>query len=505
MRKRVVCGAAAVAAVCLAPYGRPVRSFAFHHENVLGTSVEIEVSARDAGQAAMAESAALGEIDRCAKILSAWDASSEFSRWMRTSGEPVAVSRELFDVLALFEHWRAETAGALDPAAEAVTRLWKASAAAGRVPTAEERAETVALVRQTHYRLDPAARTATRFTAVPLALNSFAKSYIAARAADAATDASGGDGVMIDIGGDIVLRGSVVKAVGIRDPRDNFDNAAPMETVWVRDRAVATSGDYKRGVEIAGRRYSHIVDPRTAEAAGAIISSTVVAPDASTAGALATAFSVMQPEESARVAAANPGTEYLLVAADGRRIASPGWGSLRAQTGPAPSPLAAYAQAAPGEAWNTAFELAIQFELARIDDRRYRRPYVAVWIEDKDRFPVRTLALWYEKPRWLPDLKSWSHSDRLRSLAEGNDITGTVSSATRPPGKYSLKWDGKDNAGKLVKSGRYTVLIEAAREHGTYQVMRSEMDFAGTPKQVTLAPNPEVASAVLDYRKTNGR
>jgi hypothetical protein len=44
-----------------------------------------------------------------------------------------------------------------------------------------------------------------------------------------------------------------------------------------------------------------------------------------------------------------------------------------------------------------------------------------------------------------------------------------VATATRPAGKYTLKWDGKDNAGKPVKPGKYTVILEAAREHGTYQ------------------------------------
>ena len=114
---------------------------------------------------------------------------------------------------------------------------------------------------------------------------------------------------------------------------------------------------------------------------------------------------------------------------------------------------------------------------------------------------MRTLALWFDKERWLPDLKQWYRDERLRALAEGNDITASVSSATRPPGKYSLKWDGKDQNGKPVKAGRYTVCIEAAREHGTYQVIRQEVDFNGKPQQFQLPGNIEVASAALDYRK----
>ncbi|MEZ5354083.1 MAG: DUF2271 domain-containing protein [Bryobacteraceae bacterium] len=487
------------AAVCgwAIPGAKPVRPYTFHHENVLGTSLELKVLAATEAQALLAEAAALEEIDRCAQILSAWDHSSEFSRWMRTRNTPERVSPELFEVLRLFSEWRDRTGGALDPAAEVVTRLWKSAAALNRLPSESELRDAAAMVRQTHYRLDAAARTATRLTGAPLALNSFAKSYIVAKAADAALRAADASGVMLDIGGDLVVRGDMEDAVSIRDPRDDAENGIALDRIQVRDRAVATSGSYRRGFDIGGRHYSHIVDPRTAQPVDHVISSTVVAQDAATAGALATAFSVMEPAASARLASATRGVEFLLAKSDGTRLASPGWAALAL-------PRLAYGGVLPLFA-PSPFEVVIQLELARVEDRRYRRPYVAVWVEDKDRFPVRTLALWYEKPRWLPDLKSWSRSDRLRSLAEGTDLTATVSSATRPPGKYTLKWDGNDNAGKPVKPGRYTVFIEAAREHGTYQMMRQEIDLGAAPAKVDLPANDEVAGAVIEVRKANGR
>jgi len=151
--------------------------------------------------------------------------------------------------------------------------------------------------------------------------------------------------------------------------------------------------------------------------------------------------------------------------------------------------------------WNQNFELVIGVELARINSPRYRRPYVAVWIEDKDHFPVRTLALWYDnKQRWLPELKNWYRENQIRTMAEGTDITRTVSSATRMPGTYTLKWDGKDNEGKLVKAGTYTVNVEIAREHGGYELLRQPMNFNGTPQHEMLASREE-GSATFDYRK----
>ena len=144
------------------------------------------------------------------------------------------------------------------------------------------------------------------------------------------------------------------------------------------DRA-ATSGGYRRGFDIGGQHYSHIVDPRTGKTAEAIL---------------------LTPAESRKVAAQLSGAEYMLIAANGRKIFSPGF--------------------AAGD------EVTVTFELANLGGYG-RRPYVAVWLEDKDKFPIKTLAVWYQKPRWLPELKSWYRDDRMRSMAEGSDIAGPAS------------------------------------------------------------------------------
>jgi hypothetical protein len=156
------------------------------------------------------------------------------------------------------------------------------------------------------------------------------------------------------------------------------------------------------------------------------------------------------------------------------------------------------------QTWNPAFELTVAVDLARPGGFA-KRPYVAVWIEDKDRFPVRTIALWFQKSRYLPELKAWSRDERLRATTEGTDIIDSVSSATRSPGSYTFKWDGKDQRGNLVKPGTYFVLIEVAREHGTYQIFRQEMDFSGVANRMILPGGTEVTAASLDYHKVAGR
>ena len=239
------------------------QQFAVHYENVLGTSFDMKVVSKSEAQADRAESAALAEIDREAKILSSWDPNSEFSRWFRTQGQPVHVSPELFEVLGLFDKWRELTNGALDASAETISRVWQRAATEKRLPTQSELNAAVSGVRLTHWKLDATNQTATHTSTTPLAMNSFVKSYIIGHSADAALRVPGVLGVVVNIGGDLVVRGDLSESVDIADPKSDAENGVPIARLAIRDRAVATSGDYRRGVEIDGRHYSHIVDPRT--------------------------------------------------------------------------------------------------------------------------------------------------------------------------------------------------------------------------------------------------
>jgi thiamine biosynthesis lipoprotein len=481
--------------------------YVFRYENVLGTSLEIRVAASSAAQSEKAEKAVLAEIDRESHILSSWDPDSEFSSWFRTMGQPVRVSPELFEVLSLFDKWRGLTRGALDASAETITRVWKRAAAEKRLPSQVELDAAVSSTRRVHWQLDPAKRTATHTSDAPLALNSFVKSYIAGHAGEVALRASGAQGLVVNIGGDLVVRGDWKERVDVSDPRSDVENGVPIARLVVRDRAVATSGDYRRGVEIGGRHYSHIVDPRTGMPADQIISSTVIAQSPAEAGALATALSVLTPEESSRLVASMPGVEYLLVKKNRERIVSNGWSAFEATPAAhaaALRPAAAYEQVAARSSasqWDPKYELTVTIELSLIEGYRVHRPYVAVWIEDEEHAPVRTIALWFAKYKYLRELRAWSREESMRSVSEDTHVLNSVSSATRPPGKYTFKWDGRDDFGNVVKAGKYSVMIEAAREHGSYQLMHQEMDFNGSPRQFQLPGDVEIASATLDYHK----
>ena len=334
-------------------------------------------------------------------------------------------------------------------------------------------------VNQPHWELGNG--TATHISDVALRLHTFTKGFVMEKVAEAVMSEPGVRGVLLNVGGDMLAKGDLREAVRVSDPQADAENGLSLSAVTIENQAIATSANTRRG--------AHIVDPRTGEIASGSMSSTVIHPDAVTAGALATAFNVLTLEESKALASKYSEAEYLIVDMEGETHVSDNW-SGRSLILDSPIEMVHVKD----KLWTAGQELLINVELADLGGGA-RRPYVAVWIEDEQHKPVRRLALWYRKPRWLPDLRSFSDAQREVPI----DLM-SIASATRSAGNYSLIWDGKNDQGEYVALGNYTVYIEAAREHGTYQLMKQTMKFDGKAKSQALSGNEEVSGANLVYK-----
>jgi thiamine biosynthesis lipoprotein len=491
--------------------GVAAEDYFFCHDNVMGTSLELGVRADGAAAARRAEDRALREIDRLAAILSNHDPASEFRRWQAAPAGPSKVSAELFEMLEASDTWRDRSGGAFDPRVHALTRLWSDAARRDRAPTRAELEATTARMARPAWRLDPSAGTAERLSDVPLTLDAIAKGFIVERACAAALS---GDpavrGIVLNVGGDLRVQGDLARTIAIAAPHQGSETTEPLAWVEVKDRAVATSGHQHRGFRVGGRWYSHILDPRTGEPASAVLAATVIADRSADADALDTILNVLPPAEGLRLADSLPGVACLIVAADGRLHRNAAWNSYER---PAPAALArvgapdpAVARPEPEGGWGDEHELLVRFEINRPQEKgRYRRPYVAVWVEDEGGAPVRNLLLWVSMGgpgpyEWLPDLKRWYADDRARTKANKTDVF-QIAQPTRPPGEYSALWDGKDDHGKPLKAGTYTVLIEAVREQGGYGLIRRQVTLAGDAFVRELKGNDEIKSATLEYRR----
>jgi thiamine biosynthesis lipoprotein ApbE len=469
------------------------REFWFHHSQILGTSLDLAVVAAHPDDAERAEQAILAEIERLRRILSTYDSASEIAR-LEQQRRASRCSPELIEVLRLYEQWQGRTGGALNGQMGTLIGCWKAAEMSGVEPDAASLAQMVEQIRLPGWRIDGS--SVVRLTGQALNVNAIGRGYILGKAADAARCVAGVRGLLVDMGGDLAIWGDNVAAdpwlVGVADPARPEENARPLAILRLDRGAVATSGSYQRYHQVGGRRYSHIFDPRTGRPADAGRSATVVAADNVTANALATSLCVLSPEESLRLIATVPGAACLLVTADGRHIRSPGWDRWEVPTPTAvetPQPVNAEG------AWPKDYQVMLTLTLtAQPDAKRFRRPYVAVWIEDADGKTVRSLSVWGNSSRWQPTLSTW-----WKVAKNDSALVKTVSRATRAPGKYQLAWDGKDDQGKPVVQGAYIVRVEVIREHGKHVYQTGAIDCLAEPAKTTLKKTVENDDTAVEY------
>ena len=153
--------------------------------------------------------------------------------------------------------------------------------------------------------------------------------------------------------------------------------------------------------------------------------------------------------------------------------------------------LPCLAKAIPEEA-----EMNIKFVLPNVEASIYARPYVAVWIEDMQRTPIRTVQLWVGQDEWLKDLRSW-----WRKVGRNDrKVVDAVTSATRPAGEYNFTWDGLDQQGKRVMEGEYTLYVEVVREHGGRNYLRQKLQLSDENFTVQLKATEETGIITLNYQ-----
>ncbi|MGE0877273.1 MAG: DUF2271 domain-containing protein [Acidimicrobiia bacterium] len=179
---------------------------------------------------------------------------------------------------------------------------------------------------------------------------------------------------------------------------------------------------------------------------------------------------------------------------------SPSPSTTARQSTPAQTPTTAKPSTAPvpsADAVPAGAKLTVDFTFAAAGGGRVNNPFVAVWIENEAGALVDTIAVWYNPPkgqRWLPDLR------RFYSTSKGGGPNlATVTSATRVPGSYSVVWDATDLNAALVARGTYFVCIEAAREHGPYELIRQQISLADKSFTTALTPNGELTAAAVKF------
>jgi len=232
--------------------------------------------------------------------------------------EPVSVEGRLFSLLEVAERLYRDTSGALDITTTPLSDVWGFSRREGRLPTDEQIEAARQLVGMHHVKIDVSEQTVSfRQPGVSINFNCLGKGYALDRCAEL-FDEHNVDDILTQGGkSSVVARGDQPGLdepgwrIGVRHPLRPHEQLAE---IVLHDQALSTSGAGTQFFIRRGRRYGHILDPRTGRPAEGLYSATVIAPTATEAEGLSTAFYVLGPQKAGEYCAARPEIRALLVA-----------------------------------------------------------------------------------------------------------------------------------------------------------------------------------------------
>lgn len=261
----------------------------------MGVQARLVLYAPDSSAAEAAARAAFGRIGDLDSILSNYRPSSELSLLStRAYGHPVRVGRDLFAVLQRAQFLASISDGAFDVTVGPYAKLWREARRRGRLPDPNALEAAARVVGWQKVLLDADAQTVELLApGMQLDVGGIAKGYAGDQAIQTLR-ARGIRSALIEMGGDIVVSDAPPGAEGWRIEIENAP--AGGRIVYLRDQAISSSGDTNQYVEIGGKRYSHILDPRTGFGLTNRIAVTVIAPDGLTCDGLSTTLSVLSPE-----------------------------------------------------------------------------------------------------------------------------------------------------------------------------------------------------------------
>ena len=291
----------------------------------MGTEVTFSAYTSDPDRAEHAFSAAYDEIRRVERLMTDWERpgepESDIVRVNKAAGKkPVKVSPETIEVIEKSLEMSRRSEGAFDITFAAMHGLWKFDEDMDKsVPLPEEIEQRRKLINWRDVLVNAKAGTVKlRRAGMRMGLGGIAKGYGVDRCS-AVLRAAGLENFMVQAGGDLFVagrKGSANWMVGVRDPRGGpRDIIARMP---IQDHAFSTAGDYERGFVLNGRRYHHIIDPKTGYPATASREVTIFAPSAFLADALDDSVFILGPQKGMELVDSYPDCATLIVDAQNK-------------------------------------------------------------------------------------------------------------------------------------------------------------------------------------------
>ena len=265
---------------------------------LMGSRFDITVVAKDSTEANNYIDTAVAEITRIETLISSWDAHSQTSEINRNAGiKPVKVDTELFQLIERAIGISKLTDGAFDISYASMDNIWQFDGSMTEMPSEEEITASVSKVGFKNIILDKTNSTVyLKLAGMKIGFGAIGKGYAADKTKELLISKGVPAGI-INASGDMNTWGKQPNGsewkVAITNPLDKNKAFALLP---ITDGAVVTSGNYEKYVNFNGKRYTHIIDPRSGYPSSGIVSVTVFAPKAELADALATSVFVMGKE-----------------------------------------------------------------------------------------------------------------------------------------------------------------------------------------------------------------
>ncbi|MFT6370399.1 MAG: thiamine biosynthesis lipoprotein [Maribacter sp.] len=286
---------------------------------LMGSTFEVTLVAKDAASGDKYIAIAVAEISRIEKLISSWNPNSQTSEINEAAGEkPVRVSQELFDLIDRCLKISRLTDGAFDISYASMDRIWKFDNSMKKMPSEKAIQESVSSVGYQHIILNKKDTSVfLKRSNMKIGFGAVGKGYAADRAKALLVQKGVSSGI-INASGDMNTWGKQPDGsewkVALTNPMDKNKGFALLPVV---DKAVVTSGNYEKYVVFNGKKYSHIIDPRTGYPSSGILSVTIFAQKAELADALATSVFVMGKETGLDRINQLPNVECIIIDEDG--------------------------------------------------------------------------------------------------------------------------------------------------------------------------------------------
>ena len=412
----------------------------FSTQKYLGTEISLTIEDISEERQSHAIELLEGELVRLENILSTYKQDSEISRLNKNKLVKNA-SPEVREVINLCLHWQDKTNNQFSCRMGSIKNYWQHAKKTQVLPNRIDiRAEARALAKQ---QMLVESNTIKIDEQILLDVDGLAKGYIIDKVYLLLSQKYPNSRFKIDIGGDGRLYGDW--PILFVNPNKQFSQES--ELTQLQNKAYASSGMAFRFFKIKHHKLTHILAPRDGWPVEAAIGTAIVAEDATTADAVATALSTMPGAKAINWLNKNKVAGKLYFP-DGRIAYSKKWRKYDTTMKKA--------------------KFAFTYEIPDLEVTDYRKPYVSIWLTDNQNNPIKQLVLLGDSERWWQESRRW-----WRKVGRKNESMFIhVAQAKRKPGQYTTSWLGEDDFGMPIEDEQLILHVEVSREDGDISYQR---------------------------------